>query len=129
MPERSSAPQQSKISRAFATRLNRLGPRQKVQAIVMLRTGDARVATTQRRSRSNRQAAIEAMRKSAQQALVEIDTILERFSGRRLAHNPDALGSIPVETTAAGISALAESPYVKAILEDQPISLLAGSGR
>ena len=52
---------------------------------------------------------------------------LERFDGKRLA-NVDALGCIPVEITASGVLALAASEHVKAILEDQPISLLAGPG-
>jgi hypothetical protein len=56
--------------------------------------------------------------------LGEIDGILERFDGKRSA-DVNALGSIPAETTARGIAALAASEHVKAILEDQPISLLA----
>ncbi|MBI3988994.1 MAG: hypothetical protein HY347_05195 [candidate division NC10 bacterium] len=117
-------PRKDKISPAFKARLDRLGPRQKVRVIVMLRTKDAGKAPGRRRSREDRQAAIEVIRKSAEQALIDIDKILERFDGRRLATSPDALGSIPVETTAAGITALATSEHVKAILEDQPISLL-----
>jgi hypothetical protein len=46
----------------------------------------------------------------------------------RKATIKNALGSIPVETTARGIAALAASEHVKAILEDQPISLLAKPG-
>src|SRR5712692_1091702 len=116
--------QHPKVSREFAARLDQLRPQQKVRAIVLLRTKDAGTAATQRRSRTNRQATIEAVRQSAEQALGEIDSILERFDGRRLA-DVNALGSLPVETTARGIAALAASEHVKAILEDQPISLLA----
>jgi hypothetical protein len=76
------------------------------------------------RTRGNRQATIKAMRKSGEQALPDIDRILARFDGKRLAAKPDALGSIPVETTAAGVIALAASEHVKAILEDQAISLI-----
>jgi hypothetical protein len=67
---------------------------------------------------------IDDNRKSAEAALPDIDGILKRFNGKRLATSPDALGCIPVETTAAGITALAASERVKAILEDQPISLI-----
>ena len=66
---------------------------------------------------------MEASRKSAERALTDIDAILKRHDGRRLARRPNALGSVPVETTAAGIKALASSRWVQAILEDQPISL------
>ena len=119
--------QHSKISGEFAARLDRFGPQQKVRAIVLLRIKETRTAMTQRRSRVDRQATIEAVRQSAEQAFGEIDGILERFDGRRLA-DVNALGSIPVETTARGIAALAASEHVKAILEDQPISLLARPG-
>ena len=127
MRDRDNTAQHSKISREFTARLDRFGPQQKVRAIVLLRTKETGTATTQRRSRLNRQATIEAIRQSAEQALGEIDGILERFDGRRLAE-VNALGSIPVETTVRGIAALAASKHVKAILEDQPISLLARPG-
>jgi hypothetical protein len=38
-----------------------------------------------------------------------------------LSKSPNALGSLTVETTAAGVSALARSKWVKAVVEDQPI--------
>ena len=119
--------QHSKINREFAAQLDRFSPQQKVHAIVLLRTKDGGTAAPQRRSRGDRQATIEAIRQSAEQALEEIDGILERFDGKRLA-DVNALGSIPVETTARGIAALAASEHVKAILEDQPISLLTRPG-
>ena len=53
----------------------------------------------------------------------DIDEILKKHDGRRLARRPDALGSLPVETTAAGIRALARSRWVQAVFEDQPIHL------
>jgi sorbitol-specific phosphotransferase system component IIA len=112
-----------KISPGFAARLKRLGPRDKIYAIVLLRTGDAAAPSGRRQSRAEREAAIEAMRASAGQALNELDGILERFDGQRFADAPDALGSIPVETTVAGIETLASSDWVKAIVEDQPIQL------
>jgi len=64
------------------------------------------------------------MRSSASAALGEIDEILKRFNGRRLSEQPSALGTLAVETTVAGISALTESDHVKAILDDQPIALV-----
>src|SRR2546426_9371482 len=127
MRDSDNTAQHSKISRECAARLDRYGLKQKVRAIVLLRTKETGTATTQRRSRVNRQATVEAVRQSAEQDLGEIDGILERFDGRRLA-DVNALGSIPVETTARGIAALAASEHVKAILEDQPISLLTRLG-
>ena len=112
-----------KISPGFAARLKRLGPRDKVYAVVLLRAGDAAEPSGKRQSRAEREAAVEAMRASAGQALTELDDILERFDGQRFADGPDVLGSIAVETTVAGIETLASSDWVKAIIEDQPIQL------
>jgi hypothetical protein len=55
--------------------------------------------------------------------LQEVDAILARFHGRRLAEGPNALGYIPVETTSSGIRALAQSDSVRGIIEDQPVRL------
>ena len=111
----------NKISPEFAARLDHLGLHQKVRAMVLLRANGTAKSSAQRPSRAERQATIEAMRTSAEQALGDIDELLERFGGKRLSERPNALGSIPVETTAAGINALAASEWVKAILEDQAI--------
>ena len=51
----------------------------------------------------------------------EIDRILQRYQGRRMAERPSAVGAIPVETTAGGVIALARADCVKTILEDQNI--------
>ena len=77
------------------------------------------------RSRGERKSAIDAIRESSRVGLLEIDDILERFDGKRLAADVDALGCVAVETTPAGVKALAEADRIKAILEDQPISPLA----
>ena len=110
-----------KISPAFAARLARLRPGQTIRAMVLLRGNDTEKRTTRRQSRAERKAAIEARKQAAEEALHDIDGILEDLGGQRLADHPDALGSIPIETTAAGIDALAESDQVTAILEDQAI--------
>ncbi len=116
--------EKGKISPVFSARLNRLGPDQKVGAILLLLVHGVKGNKGYRRTPSDiRQASINATRKSAAKALHDIDAILERFGGKRLAENPDALGSIHVETTPAGIRALAASDRIKAILEDQAISL------
>lgn len=112
---------EEKISPQFAARLDQLGPEEQLRVIVLVHTAGADVARARRQNRAERQAAIKAMRQSTEQALEEIDAILERFDGRRLAGKTDALGSIAVETTAPGIEALAAATSVKAILEDQEI--------
>ena len=60
---------------------------------------------------------------AACRCIAGISGVLELHGGRCLADAPDALGAVPVETTVAGIKALAASKHVKAILEDQPVSL------
>jgi hypothetical protein len=114
---------EKKISSEFATRLRHFGPEDKVYAIVLLRTADIEGSSGRRQTRTEREEMIEAMRSSAEQALGDVDDILAHFDGQRLADRPDAIGAVPVETTPAGIKALASSKWVKAILEDQSIHL------
>ena len=116
-------PQKDKISDEFKARLDGVAPHQKVRAIVLLHTKRAKRKLGRRLSRVERKAAIAAIRKSAEGALVEIDEILGRHNGERLS-DVNALGSILIETTAAGIITLAASENVSAILEDQTISFL-----
>ncbi|HEY9601919.1 MAG TPA: hypothetical protein V6C85_09935 [Allocoleopsis sp.] len=115
------APNQNKISPEFATRLTHIEPQQKVRVIVLLQVQNAENSIEKRPSRGERQAAIKAVRESAEQALENIGGIIQRFDGQQLAEHPNLLGSIPVEITAAGVNALAESDAVKAVIEDQAI--------
>ena len=116
--------QQSKISPEFLARLNGLKGRQKVRAIVLLRTAGAKKKRGQRQTPAERRKAVAAVRRSAATALPEIDRLLGQFDGKRLADGVDALGASPVETTAEGVNALAALDQVKVIVEDQPVSLL-----
>ncbi len=113
------------ISEPFASRLARLKPRQVMRAIVMVDVSPARKDPRRRMSRQERRGAIDAMRKAAQPALVEIDEILEQFKGKRLDETVTALGTVLVEATAAGMKALAQSPRIKAVMEDQSIKPLS----
>lgn len=115
-----------RISPQFNARLAQLGEKDTVRAIVMLRSKRTGVSAANRQSRTERRAEIRALRESEGQALSEIDEILQHYDGRRLKDKVDVLGSIPVEAVPAGIRALAASEHVKAILEDQEISLLSG---
>ena len=109
------------ISEAFASRLSRLKPRQMMRAIVLVEVPPAERDRTRRMTRGERQRATDTLREAAQSALVEVDEILEQFHGKRLEETASALGTILVESTAAGIQALAQSPKIKAVMEDQSI--------
>ncbi len=96
-----------------------------VRAIVMLETEPAARGTGRRALRTHRKKLTEAMQRSVEAAADDIAEVLEKFGGRRLEHQLDALGSLAVETTPAGIKALSECPRVRAILEDQSLSLIS----
>lgn len=130
--EREKDSTRSKISPGFAARLKQLGPEEQVRAIVMLWTNAPRrtpkkiglpgyIPTRQRLTPEERAAAVKAVRRSLAKALPDLDRVLERHHGKRLKERVDALGTIPVITTAAGIDALTSLDYVKAILEDQRV--------
>jgi hypothetical protein len=114
-----------KLSPEFSARLARLGPQQRIRAIVVLRIPETGTSSGQRQSRHERRVQIEAIGKSTEKILPEIDRLLARHEGKRLAPKVDALGCVPVETTPAGIAALADSEHVQSIFEDQAISLLS----
>ncbi len=123
--DRSGHPPSGKISQEFSARLARLKPTDKIRAVVLLRLPETNGKSSGARpTREERRAAIDSVLSSASVGLREIDEILKCFNGRRLSEQPSALGTIGVETTAAGISALTESDHVKAVLEDQALSLV-----
>ena len=108
----------NKLSDAFEARLRELKSGAKVRAVVMLERG--RPGNSEPRERADQ---VRRVRESARAALGEVDAILAQFNGRRLADEPNALGYLAVETTPAGIRALARSNSVRGILEDQPVRL------
>ncbi len=118
---------QTKISSEFTARLERLRPSQKVRAVVMLRTPAGSASAGRRQTAGQRRKALTSVRKSAAAALPEIDRILEEFRGERLTEDIGALGTISVQATSAAINALAASPHVRVILEDQPVAALVNS--
>ncbi len=128
MARQSIQPPKPKISAEFARRLGRLAPDAIARAIVLLDTGSI-PAVTGRPSKAARKEIAEAIRTAAAPALAEVDQLLERSGGRRLAPAPDLFGAIPVEAPAPALLALAGSEHVRALLEDQPISLLRDSDR
>ncbi len=114
-----------KISREFAARLAGWEPDEMVRVIVMLETAPAVRGTGRRALRTQRKSLTEAMQRSVEAAADDIDEILEKFGGRRLERQLDTLGSLAIETTPGGIKALSECPRVRAILEDQSLSLIS----
>ena len=113
-----------KISEPFRSRLSKLRPEQRVRAIVLIRAPRHGNGEGRRQSRGERQETIAAIQAAAASALEELDRVLDRHDGKRLAETPNALGYIPIEVTPQGVLAVAESELVEAILEDQPISPL-----
>ena len=108
----------NKLSDAFEARLRGLKSGAKVRAVVMLERG--RPGKSESRERTDQ---VRRVRESATAVLGEIDSILAQFHGRRFGNEPNALGYVSVETTPAGIRALARSNSVRGILEDQPVRL------
>lgn len=111
-----------KLSREFASRLASLPADTKLHAVVLLYTSAGRSAS-QRRAPDQRQAAIDALRDVSRPVLVDVDQILAKWGGRRLDDEVSPLGTVAVEATPAGIKVLADLKDVKAVLEDQNISL------
>src|SRR5262249_32638446 len=96
-----------KISPEFSARLARSKTQLKVHAVVVLYFPDSSDKPARTRpSEKQRLAALDKIQTSAAEAFPEIDSILQRFDGRRLSDKPSALGTIPVESTPAGIAAL-----------------------
>lgn len=112
---------QAKISPGFAARLEQLGPEEEVRAIVMLRMSKAKTTLKKRPTKKARRATIKNNREAVTVVLPVIDQILKQHHGKRLKSDIDALGAVPVITTATGINALTGSKHVKAIIEDQAI--------
>jgi hypothetical protein len=124
MALQSSKSPKPKISPEFARRLARLAPDAMARAIVLLDTGPAPAPAPGRPSKAERKAIAEAIQTAAAPAMAEVDRLLEGSGGHRLAPGPDLFGSIPIEAPASVLLALAGSEHVRALLEDQPLSLL-----
>ena len=113
-----------KVSEQFEARLDRLNASEKVRAIVMLQVPIPARRRQMAKRDERRRAQVKSIRLSAGKALAELDDILARYDGKRLAVSIDALGCVPIETTVEGVKAIASSEGVKAVLEDQPIALV-----
>jgi hypothetical protein len=124
MARRPSNAPEPKISPEFARRLAQFAPDAIIRAVVLLDIGPAPAAAQGRLPKAARQGIAESIQKAAAPALAEVDRVLERSGGRRLRQSPDLFGSVPVEAPARTLLALAGLEHVRALLEDQPLSLL-----
>jgi hypothetical protein len=115
----------TKVSEALRSRLEQRKPRDRVRAIVLLQRQSTGAGRARRLSREDRRRLTEEHRQAFAAWLPEIDRILSETGGRRLAEQPDSLGSLLVETSPEGVLALSASEAVKAILEDQPVKLVS----
>ena len=105
-------------------RVRTAAPESPVRAIVVLNIAPKRRGPSRRQNSHERAAAISAVKTAASRLVREIDRLLDEAGGRRTSENPDALGTISVETTPEGIRRLAASDHVRAVLEDQPLARL-----
>ena len=96
-----------------------------VRAIVVLETERTSEGIGRRALRRQRKELTEAAERAVEAATDDITEIVEKFGGHLLISKLDTLSSLAVETTPAGIKALADCPIVRAILEDQSISLIS----
>jgi len=113
----------SKLGPGFQAKLREAAPDERIYAVVLLETSEGEGRRAKRRSREQREAAVARTKRSAGCALREIDRVLKRHNGRRLADEANALGAVPIEATPAGLHAIAACDEVKAVLEDQPVTL------
>ena len=108
------------ISDEFLNRIQKLTQKEKVRAVVQIRT--PRFGSGRRQSKEERDKVISAKQEFLTEMLGTIDRLLDEHGGKRLS-DPNALACFGVETTADGVMNLAKSDLVEAVLEDQKISV------
>ncbi len=113
-----------KISAEFAKRLADRRDDDMVRVIVVFDTARKRSTGERRPLSQERSASIAVIRNAAEKALPAVDMILKKCGGRRLADQVNSLGTLPIETTRFGVNELVKAPFVRALLEDQPVTLL-----
>lgn len=110
---------EGRISAQFAARLAQLAPDETTRAVILPSIPAPGNQTQQ--PPPGRKARIEETKRFSQHVFHDIDEQLGYFGGQRLTKQSNALGYILVETTAAGIAAIADLDWVRAVMEDQPI--------
>jgi hypothetical protein len=116
----------TKISQEFATRLSQRKPDEPVRVVLMLSSAPAAADRGRRALKERRAELAEAARREVEEAEHDVDHVLEEYGGQRLTGgNLSTLGGLVVETTPAGVMALAQCPQVRVVMEDQTISLIS----
>ena len=120
MARRDERKQEDKISTEFAARL-REKPAEAAVSVLVIVGGPVSSRPGGRRSRAARRAAIKELRQRTEAALRDIAAVIEAHGGRVTFSTSGVLGAVGLQTSVAGVWALAESASVKAIKDDQPI--------
>ena len=118
---RNAMVQSGKISNEFADRLAALPADHQVRAVVLAAPYLVSGNNGTRVRGEERQAILREARTRTEETFAEIDSVLAGTGGQRLTANGNALGFIVVETTATGISAIADLGWVGTVMEDQAI--------
>lgn len=111
----------TKISNEFADRLASLPSDHQVRAVVLPAPYLVNGSNGSRVQGEERQAILREARTRTEETFAEIDNVLAGVGGQRLTESGNALGFIVVETTADGITAIADLGWVGTVLEDQAI--------
>ena len=114
----------SKIGGQFPDRIQAGGDGCVFRAVVLLNV-PATPPRTQRITPHQRAERVREVTARAAELLPDVDALLQQHQGQRLSTAPDLFGAVVVETTGAGIRALAASDAVRAIMEDQPVRLVS----
>jgi hypothetical protein len=118
---RKPSAQNAKVSPNLVSKIDLLPHGAIVRAILLIDNHDDLPSTSGNKMRYPRRSLTAAVSRSQKGVLTKLDGILKQYGGQRLSERPNILGGIVVETTSAGVLALADSKYVRAIFEDQPI--------
>jgi hypothetical protein len=98
-------------------RLRASGPDDRLR-VVLLVAAPAGAVARRRHRRADTGARIQA---AARDLLPAVDSLLTAHGGERLSAEATVLGTLAVETTPAGVQALARLPAVEAVLGDQEL--------
>ena len=121
--KKKTANDHEKVSKEFRSRLSKLAPEEKILALVLLDTTNSDLEKGKRQTRAERRQRIEEIQTAAEEAVPEIDKVLSRYDGKRLAAKANAMGCIPIQASQAAVMAVAGLDRVKSIIENQVISL------
>jgi hypothetical protein len=114
------------IAETLRSKLRHARPNERLRVLVVLDLREFPDFETRNRRGAQRKRIIAEAKSAADSALPDIASVLRKYGGTRLRESSDALGTIPVETTPAGVRALADMSAVQSILEDQPLTLAFG---